>query len=101
MVRVHLGLPVELGKKRTRNKAKAAFLEFTRDKLITVVRVHLGLPEIFGREFHFLAIHKERAKKNGEKANLKLWGCSSAGRAPALQAGGHGFESHHLHHPSE
>ena len=30
------------------------------------------------------------------KATLK-WGCSSAGRAPALQAGGHGFESHHLH----
>jgi hypothetical protein len=26
------------------------------------------------------------------------WGCSSAGRAPALQAGGRGFESHHLHH---
>ena len=25
------------------------------------------------------------------------WGCSSAGRAPALQAGGHGFEPHHLH----
>ena len=25
-------------------------------------------------------------------------GCSSVGRAPALQAGGHGFESHHLHH---
>ena len=25
------------------------------------------------------------------------WGCSSAGRAPALQAGGHGFDSHHLH----
>ncbi len=24
-------------------------------------------------------------------------GCSSAGRAPALQAGGRGFESHHLH----
>ena len=45
---------------------------------------------------------------NGEKANLiimryafsilhLLRGCSSAGRAPALQAGGHGFESHHLH----
>ena len=29
---------------------------------------------------------------------IKLWGCSSVGRAPALQAGGHGFESHHLHH---
>ena len=26
-----------------------------------------------------------------------LWGCSSAGRAPALQAGGQGFESPHLH----
>ena len=26
-----------------------------------------------------------------------IWGCSSAGRAPALQAGGHGFDSHHLH----
>ena len=25
-----------------------------------------------------------------------LWGCSSVGRAPALQAGGHEFESHHL-----
>ena len=27
----------------------------------------------------------------------RVWGCSSVGRAPALQAGGHGFESHHLH----
>ena len=30
------------------------------------------------------------------KAN-PLWGCSSAGRAPALQAGGQGFDSLHLH----
>ena len=30
-----------------------------------------------------------------------LWGCSSAGRAPALQAGGHGFDSHHLHQDDE
>ena len=28
---------------------------------------------------------------------LNTRGCSSVGRAPALQAGGHGFESHHLH----
>ena len=28
-------------------------------------------------------------------------GCSSVGRAPALQAGGHEFESHHLHSGSE
>ena len=41
-------------------------------------------------------------RKNGEKRNsFKKWGCSSAGRAPALQAGGHGFESHHLHHGVE
>ncbi len=26
-----------------------------------------------------------------------LWGCSSVGRAPALQAGGQEFESLHLH----
>ena len=25
------------------------------------------------------------------------WGCSSAGRAPALQAGGHRFDPVHLH----
>ena len=36
-----------------------------------------------------------------EKQTTQLWGCSSAGRAPALQAGGHGFESHHLHHRDE
>ena len=32
--------------------------------------------------------------------NIELWptwGCSSVGRAPALQAGGQGFESPHLH----
>ena len=27
------------------------------------------------------------------------WGCSSAGRAPALQAGGQEFDSPHLHQP--
>ena len=27
------------------------------------------------------------------------WGCSSVGRAPALQAGGQEFESLHLHWP--
>ena len=29
-----------------------------------------------------------------------IWGCSSVGRAPRSQRGGHGFESHHLHHLS-
>ena len=31
----------------------------------------------------------------------RLWGCSSVGRAPALQAGGQGFESPHLHGDNE
>ena len=35
------------------------------------------------------------------RAPMETWGCSSAGRAPALQAGGHGFESHHLHQGAE
>ena len=29
-----------------------------------------------------------------------MWGCSSAGRAPALQAGGHRFDPGQLHHAS-
>ena len=34
----------------------------------------------------------------GEQVDARfLWGCSSAGRAPALQAGGQEFESLHLH----
>ena len=28
---------------------------------------------------------------------VETWGCSSAGRAPALQAGGRQFDSPHLH----
>ena len=31
------------------------------------------------------------------KLNTDLWGYSSVGRAPALQAGGHEFESRYLH----
>ena len=30
-----------------------------------------------------------------------LWACSSAGRAPALQAGGHRFDPGHVHQPPE
>ena len=32
---------------------------------------------------------------------LASWGCSSAGRAPALHAGGQGFESPQLHRPAD
>ena len=37
-------------------------------------------------------------KEEEPRARKGKRGCSSAGRAPALQAGGHGFDSHHLHH---
>ena len=39
--------------------------------------------------------------KNLRKRPFITRGCSSAGRAPALQAGGHGFDSHHLHQPMQ
>ena len=53
--------------------------------------------------------HKRRGRSNPSLTSKKWrkqttfikWGCSSAGRAPALQAGGHGFESHHLHQSNE
>ena len=42
---------------------------------------------------------KDKTFEIFEKAKAtRKRGCSSAGRAPALQAGGHGFEPHHLHH---
>src|SRR3984957_11847303 len=36
-----------------------------------------------------------------ESSLLLLWACSSAGRAPALQAGGHRFDPGHVHQPPE
>ena len=41
------------------------------------------------------------AKDFGRQGRPKSWGCSSVGRAPALQAGGHRFDSVHLHHRHE
>ena len=42
---------------------------------------------------------KEKDKFRGPCINRKveIWGCSSAGRAPALQAGGQEFDPPHLH----
>ena len=42
---------------------------------------------------HCCSILDARSMRN----TREIWGCSSAGRAPALQAGGQGFESLHLH----
>ena len=67
----------------------------------TTVKVNLD-------PLHFLSenvVVKEEKGDNEENSSLftftyylNLWGCSSVGRAPALQAGGQGFESLHLHH---
>ena len=50
-----------------------------------------------GRCRHSLEAIRLDCLKREKPRDGHLWGCSSAGRAPALQAGGHGFESHHLH----
>ena len=47
--------------------------------------------------FNFEGTGKGTLKEKDQPEALKTWGCSSAGRAPALQAGGQGFDSPHLH----
>ena len=54
-----------------------------------------------GRCRHSLEAVQFGLPQKGKPRDGHLWGCSSAGRAPALQAGGHGFESHHLHQQVE
>ena len=44
---------------------------------------------------------RESLEKGGDETSKMygpIRGCSSAGRAPALQAGGHRFDPVHLHH---
>src|SRR6266478_85286 len=41
------------------------------------------------------AAHPQAEERRGRPS---AWGCSSVGRAPALQAGGHRFDPVHLHH---
>ena len=40
----------------------------------------------------------EGTEKNVPKKVMDIWGFSSAGRAPALQAGGQRFDPANLHH---
>ena len=49
--------------------------------------------------FNFEGPVKRKPQNNvSGAARAKPWGYSSAGRAPALQAGGQGFDSLYLHH---
>ena len=47
------------------------------------------------------SIFEDQKRSLKVKEQTRKRGCSSAGRAPALQAGGHGFEPHHLHQSKE
>ena len=59
----------------------------------SVVRVHSSpLAEANAR-----AHRKGKKEEKQQKMAPHPWGCSSVGRAPALQAGGQEFESLHLH----
>ena len=58
----------------------------------------------FGSLFNFEGPHEFAGGKLEEPLGegmghlvKRIWGCSSAGRAPALQAGGHRFDPVHLH----
>ena len=53
-----------------------------------------------GCEMHYmvLKVRKHVQKGTGNERQTGTRGYSSAGRAPALQAGGHRFESVYLHH---
>ncbi len=45
----------------------------------------------------FVTYEKLKTNIINNEVSTKIWGCSSAGRAPALQAGGQEFDSPHLH----
>ena len=59
----------------------------------SVVRVHSSPLAKANARAH----RKDKKQKIQQKMAPHPWGCSSVGRAPALQAGGQEFESLHLH----
>ncbi len=70
-------------------------------KLKTPVQIQEGLMDAQRKLvialFNFEGTAKSGSLKENQPARPTTWGCSSAGRAPALQAGGQGFDSPHLH----
>ena len=51
-----------------------------------------------GFDAYLCSVRTSVIQLSGTNEKTLIWGCSSAGRAPALQAGGQGFDSLHLHH---
>ena len=50
-----------------------------------------------GFDAYLCSVRTSVIQLSGTNVKTLIWGCSSAGRAPALQAGGQGFDSLHLH----
>ena len=50
-----------------------------------------------GFDAYLCSVRTSVIQLSGTNEKTLIWGCSSAGRAPALQAGGQGFDSLHLH----
>ena len=53
-----------------------------------------------GFDAYLCSVRTSVIQLSGTNEKNPIWGCSSAGRAPALQAGGQGFDSLHLHQPT-
>jgi hypothetical protein len=61
---------------------------------LTYRRLYLGY---VGYKLSATSATRKRPKWYNEQRVRSIWACSSAGRAPALQAGGHRFDPGHVH----
>ena len=69
------------------------YMKYGRKRLPKIVRKKLQIP----LTTHFSVCCNRRRQRNRD-ASRDTWKHSSAGRAPALQAGGHRFEPYSAHH---
>ena len=84
---------VEIEKKESRQK------RVVKQSQVQKLVVRFSLPERTMKSEEKKEI-REAGKDPGTEST-EVRGCSSVGRAPALQAGGQGFESLHLHQRTE
>ena len=82
----------------TKHKSKIYVLKNCFDELIH--RFCEAKPQFFrlDENLRFVKVTSKQKKHKTEPEFLYKWGCSSAGRAPALHAGGQEFDPPHLHH---
>ena len=85
---------VEIEKKKNHDKRRVV-----KQSQVQKLVVRFSLPERTMKSEEKKEI-REAGKDPGTEST-EVRGCSSVGRAPALQAGGQGFESLHLHQRTE